>query len=118
MRQILRIFHYLKRGKINLKRSQMPKYSFETIEQMLLKCVLEGGEPELGFRLRDVKYMIIAYADRCSFQRCADETGANASGERYFATLQELYAAPQIDGQSLKGRWSEADDFYCFDFEL
>nr|WP_314563358.1 hypothetical protein [uncultured Campylobacter sp.] len=46
----------------------MPKYSFETIEQMLLKCVLEGGEPELGFRLRGEEYMIIAYADRCSFQ--------------------------------------------------
>ena len=27
----------------------MSKYSFETIERMLLKCVLEGGEPELGF---------------------------------------------------------------------
>ena len=64
----------------------MPKFSFKTIEQMLLKCVTGGGgEPELGFRLRGKKYMI-AYADRCSFQRCADETGANASGERYFAT--------------------------------
>ena len=42
----------------------MPKYSFETIEQMLLKCVAKGGEPELGFRLRGTEYMIIAYADR------------------------------------------------------
>ena len=96
----------------------MPKYSFETIEQMLLKCVAEGGEPELGFRLRGAEYMIIAYADLCSFQRCADETGANASGERYFATLRELYGAPQIDGLSLKELWSETDEFYCFDFEL
>ena len=80
----------------------MSKYSFETIEQMLLKCVAEGSEPELGFRLRGAEYMIIAYADRCSFQRCADEAGANASGERYFVTLRELYAAPQIDGLSLK----------------
>ena len=56
----------------------MPKFSFETIEQMLLKCVARGGEPELSFRLRGAEYMIIAYADRCSFQRCADETGANA----------------------------------------
>lgn len=94
----------------------MLKYSFKTIEQMLLKCVTGGGEPELGFRLRGKKYMI-AYADRCSFQRCADETGANASGERYFTTLRELYAAPQIDGRSLEELWSEADDFYCFDFE-
>ena len=82
---------------------------------MLLKCVAEGGEPELGFRLRGAQYLIIAYADRCSFQRCA---GANASGERYFATLRELYTAPQIDGLSLKELWSEADEFYCFDFEL
>lgn len=96
----------------------MPKYSFETIEKMLLKCVAEGGEPELGFRLRGTEYMIIAYADRCSFQRCADETGANASSERYFATLRELYGAPQIDGRSLEELWGEADDFYCFDFEL
>ena len=96
----------------------MPKYSFETIEQMLLKCVAEGSEPELGFRLRGAQYLIIAYADRCSFQRCADEAGANASGERYLATLRELYAAPQIDGLSLKELLSEADDFYCFDFEL
>ena len=59
----------------------MPKYSFETIEKMLLKCVTEGGEPELSFRLRGSEYMIIAYADRCSFQRCADESSANASGE-------------------------------------
>nr|WP_315010041.1 hypothetical protein [uncultured Campylobacter sp.] len=42
--------------------------------------------------------MIIAYADRCSFQRCADEAGANASGERYFATLRELYGVPQMTG--------------------
>lgn len=80
----------------------MPKYSFETIEQMLLKCVAEGGEPELGFRLRGAQYLIITYADRCSFQRYADETGANASGERYFATLRELYGAPHIGGRSLE----------------
>ncbi len=80
----------------------MSDYSFETIEQMLLKCVAEGGEPELSFRLRGAQYLIIAYANRCSFQRCADEAGANASGERYFATLQELYGAPQIDGLSLR----------------
>ena len=85
---------------------------------MLLKCVAEGGEPELGFRLRGAEYMIIAYADRCSFQRCTHEAGTNASGERYFATLQELYAALQIDGCTLEELWSEADDFYCFDFEL
>ena len=96
----------------------MSKYSFETIERMLLKCVLEGGEPELSFCLRGAEYMIIAYADRCSFQRCADEAGANASGERYFATLRELYGAPQIDGCSLEELWSEVDDFYYFDSEL
>ena len=96
----------------------MSKYSFQTIEQMLLKCVSEGGEPELSFRLRGAEYMIIAYAHRCSFQRGADETGANASGERYFATLRELYAAPQIDGRSLEELWSETNYFYCFDFEL
>ena len=96
----------------------MSDYSFETIEPMPLKCVAEGGEPELSFRLRGAEYMIIAYADRCPFQRCADEAGANASGERYFATLRELYTAPQIDACSLKELWSEADDFYCFDFEL
>ena len=95
----------------------MPRYSFETIEQMLLKSVAQGGEPELGFCLRGALYMIITYAHRYSFQRCADETGANASGERYFATLQELYVAPQIDGRSLEELWDEADDFYCFDFE-
>ena len=95
----------------------MPKYSFESIEQMLLKCVVDGGEPEHSFRLRGAEHMIIAYADRCSFQRCSDELGTNASGERYFTTLRELYAAPQIDGRSLEELWSEADDFYCFDFE-
>ena len=84
---------------------------------MLLKCVLESGEPELGFRLRGAQYLIIAYADRCSFQRCADEAGANASGERYFATLRELYGAPQIDGRPPKEPWGETDEFYCFDFE-
>ena len=86
----------------------MPRYSFETIEQMLLKCVARGGEPELSFRLRSAEYMIIACAHRYSFQRCADESGANASGERYF-TLQELYVAPQIDGRSLEELWGEAD---------
>jgi len=44
----------------------MPKYSFETIEQMLLNCVAQGGEPELSFRLRGEEYMIIAYADRAA----------------------------------------------------
>ena len=95
----------------------MPKYSFKTIEQMLLKCVAQGGKPELSFHLRGAEYIIITYADRCSFQRCSDELGTNASGERYFATLQELYVAPQIDGRSLEELWDEADDFYCFDFE-
>jgi hypothetical protein len=95
----------------------MPKFSFETIEQMLPKCVTQGGEPEFGFCLRGVEYMIITYADRCSFQRCSDELGTNASGERYFTTLRELYTAPQIDGRSLEELWSEADKFYCFDFE-
>ena len=95
----------------------MPRYSFEIIEQMLLKCVAQGGEPELGFRLCGAECIIVAYADRCSFQRCADESGANASGERYFTTLRELYTAPQIDGRSLEELWSEADKFYCFDFE-
>lgn len=90
----------------------MPKFSFETIEQMLLKCVAQGGEPELSLCLRGEEYMIIAYAHRCSLQRCADESGANASGERYFATLQELYAAPQIDGRSLEELWDEADDYF------
>lgn len=89
----------------------MPKFPFETIEQMLLKCAIEGGEPELSFRLRGEEYMTIAYAHRCSFQRCSDEPGANASGERYFSMLQEPYAAPQIDGRSPKELWSEADDF-------
>ena len=95
----------------------MPKFSFQTIEQMLLKCVSKGGEPELSFRLCGEEYMIIAYAHRCSFQRCADESGANASGERYFTTLRELYAAPQIDGRSLEELWDEADEFYCPNFE-
>ena len=76
------------------------------------------GEPELSFRLHGAQYLIITYADRCSFQRYADETGANASGEWYFVTLRELYAALQIDGRSLEELWDEADDFYCFDFEL
>ena len=84
---------------------------------MLLKCVAQGGEPEFGFCLRGEEYIIIAYADRCSFQRCSDEPGANASGERYFSMLQELYAAPQIDGRSLEELWDEADDFYCLNFE-
>ena len=35
----------------------MSKYSFKTIEQMLLKCVIRGGEPELGFRLRGAQYL-------------------------------------------------------------
>ena len=76
-----------------------------------------AASPNLAFGLRGALYIIIAYADRYSFQRCADESGANASGERYFATLRELYAAPQIDGCSLEELWDEADDFYCFDFE-
>ncbi|MFC2345334.1 hypothetical protein [Campylobacter sp.] len=95
----------------------MPKYSFKTIEQMLLKCVAQGGEPELSFHLRGEEYMIIAYAGRCSFQRCSDELGANASGERYFTTLRELYATPQIGGRSLEELWDEADEFYCPNFE-
>jgi len=94
----------------------MPKYSFETIEQMLLKCVARGGEPELSFCLRGALYMIIAYAHRCSFQRCSDEPGANASDERYFSMLQEPYAVPQIDGRSLKELWDQADEFYCPNF--
>jgi|GEM_PF-4451311 len=38
----------------------MPKHSFETIEQMLLKCVAQGSEPELSFRLRGAELMRVA----------------------------------------------------------
>lgn len=103
----------------------MRSRGWRAIAQLLFACFETNapsrkfiGEPELGFRLHGAQYLIITYADRCSFQRYADETGANASGEWYFVTLRELYAVLQIDGRPLKGRWGKADDFYCFDFKL
>lgn len=61
------------------------------------------------------KYIIIAYEDHCSFQRCGFVNGSN---EKNYNNLQELYYAETIDNIQLKRDWNDIEDFECFEFEL
>ena len=61
----------------------MPKHSFETIEQMLLKCVAQGSEPELSFRLRGAELMRVAARFKGARMSLAQTRAANGILLRY-----------------------------------
>ena len=93
----------------------MSEYNFETIKTLLHKSIENGWEAELTLYINSREYMIIIYDDHCSFQRCGYKDG---SGEYDFASLDELYAAEQVDGIILERDWEKIEYFDCVDFEM
>ncbi|MBD5494664.1 MAG: hypothetical protein HDR12_09900 [Lachnospiraceae bacterium] len=93
----------------------MAEYDFETIKTLLLKSIDNGWEAELTLYMNSREYMIIIYEDHCSFQKCGYKDG---SGEYYFASLDELYVAEQVDGIILKRDWEKIEHLDCVDFEM
>lgn len=92
----------------------MPRYSFEQIKEKLNKMISDGDEPELSLFMYSREYMIIGYADRCSFQRC----GTNDWSEEFFYNnLDELYNSITVDNILLKRDWKDITDFACVDYE-
>ena len=66
----------------------MPKHSFETIEQMLLKCVAQGSEPELSFRLRGAELMRVAARFKGARTSLAQMRAASGILLRYESSTQ------------------------------
>ena len=103
----------------NAERYEMPKYTFEEIKALLLKCIDEHkweAELTLSFADKPDEYMIIIYEDHCSFQRCGN--AERQSGEYNCATLDKLYRAEQVDGIVLEKDWNKIMDFSCCDFDI
>ena len=103
----------------NAERYEMPKYTFEEIKALLLKCINEHkweAELTLTFSDKPDEYMIIIYEDHCSFQRCG--TAEKQSGEYNCATLDKLYSAEQMDGIVLEKDCNNIIDFNCCDFDI
>jgi len=92
----------------------LAKYLFEEVKRRLSKMVDIGLEPELSFSLRGEEYMIIAFKDKCSFQRY---TYGRGSGEIYYATIDDLYNSVTIDGVLLSRDWEKLTNFVCVDYE-
>ena len=91
----------------------MKKYSFSEIKNTLEELVNTGSEPELSLFMYGKEYMIIGFADRCSFQRCGAEDG---SGEIFYNNIDELYNSVTVDNILLKRDWGDITNFECFDF--
>lgn len=92
----------------------MIECSFEDFKRKLNYLIDKGFEPELSLYLHGKEYMIIAYGDHCSFQRCGVRDG---SGEYKYSTLDELYLTKSVDGIVLKDEWPNISDWECFEIE-
>jgi len=90
------------------------KYSFEEIKKKMNELVENVCEPELTLYMYGKAYMIIAYGDHCSFQRCGFNDG---SGEVNYKTLDELYNTETVDNILLKRDWKDIENFECYDFD-
>ena len=91
----------------------MAKYTFEKIKKLLLKSINENNyELELTIRFVDKinSYMIIIYADHCSFQKC----DKGLTEEKNYKTLDELYKAQQIDDIIFERDWDKIIEFNWF----
>jgi hypothetical protein len=80
----------------------MKKHGFDAIKKKLNDMAAAGWEPELELIIQGKTYMIIAYEDHCSFQRCGIK---DRSGEINYQTLDELYQSPTVDDILLERDW-------------
>ena len=88
--------------------------TFERFKEIVKSLVNDppGYEPEIWINFSDKKndYMIIAYEDKCSFQRCGFKDG---SGEVWYQSLDELYESETVDGILLKRDWNKITEIWC-----
>lgn len=95
--------------------------TFEQLKTLAESCVSRGGEPEIWINFSDKKgdYMIIAFEDKCSFQRCATQgfKTFDGSGELFYDSLDELYKTETVDGILLKRDWDKITDIWSYDIE-
>lgn len=96
--------------------------TFEQLKALAEKLVAHGGEPEIWINFSDKTndYMIIAFKDKCSFQRCATQgfKTFDGSGEFFYKCLDELYETETVDGILLKRDWDKITDIWCDDFGI
>lgn len=96
--------------------------TFERMKALTEKLVLHGGEPEIWINFSDKTndYMIIAFEDKCSFQRCATQgfTVFDGSGEFFYKDLDELYETETVDGILLKRDWNKITDIWSDVFDI
>lgn len=90
---------------------------FEQLKKLAEDNVSQGGEPEIWLNFCDKKndYMIIAFEDKCSFQRCGAYDG---SGEFFYDTLDELYETETVDGILLKRDWDKITEIWSFEIDI
>lgn len=99
--------------------------TFEQLKEFAENNVACGGEPEIWLNFSDSinDYMIIAFEDKCSFQRCAtpgwDKYGEyDGSGEFFYNTLDELYETETVDGILLKRDWDKITNIWSFEIDF
>ena len=99
--------------------------SFERLKTLAEKSVSRDEEPEIWIRFSDKPndYMIIAFEDKCSFQRCStphrgEYREYNGSGELFYKSLEELYETETVDGILLKRDWGKITNIWSFEIEF
>lgn len=98
--------------------------TFERLKELAGNEVARGAEPEIQINFSDKTndYMIIAFEDKCSFQRCASSGwkrgGYDGSGEVFYRSLDELYETETVDGILLKRDWDKITSIYSFELDI
>lgn len=93
----------------------MIEFTFAEMKQKLNRLTKMDFEPELRLYFPGGEYMIIAYDDHCSFQRCG--APGQGSGEVDYPTLDDLYRAETVDGICLARDWGKAEGWECFELD-
>lgn len=99
--------------------------TFEQLKKLAENAVSQGREPEIWINFSDKlnDYMIIAFEDKCSFQRCATQGWSkygeyDGSGESFYNTLDELYETETVDGILLKRDWDKITNIWSFEIDF
>ena len=87
------------------------KYTFEQIKNNLTELV--DFEPELRLWINGHEYIIILYADFCTFGRCGGDMAVVE-----FKSLDDLYNSLVLDNIVLKRDWENIEKVECFEFNF
>lgn len=91
----------------------MCKHTIDYIGNVLDLLVKNFYEPELTLVFQDKKdnYMIIAYSNHYTFQRCG--VNNRGSGEEKYDSYKSLIKNVNLDGLNLFVDWDKITDIYC-----